>query len=265
MIIMGNMENLTLSVRTEYGHFSPSLNATNCPPSPSSIPCNIALSYNCPSSLSNSNYFDIISLSIPQINTFSFYLNCNIAFNNTSFEYSGLILICLATGILTLATQLGRWNSFNGYGIKYGYKMIGFISSSVLIVGVLSLYEVTIAQIILDIGNTVTIMFSVSILAIEGLYFLKIKPIEKIILKKGEWIKIRILDILGVGLSIPIVILWWFLESSWIFADLLAIILVISTIKVFKFVSMKIALTAYLVMVSIYITGTILISISLQN
>lgn len=60
--------------------------------------------------------------------------------------------------------------------------MIFFISGCVLAMAVLSLYEPGVAGIILDVGNTVTIVFSVSVLAIEGLYFLKIKPIERVII-----------------------------------------------------------------------------------
>jgi hypothetical protein len=83
--------------------------------------------------------------------------------------------------ILIAATNFGRWNSFNGYGIKYGYKMVIFITGSILAMDLLSLYEPFVAEIILDIGNTVTIIFAVSVLAIEGLYFLKLKPIERVI------------------------------------------------------------------------------------
>jgi hypothetical protein len=77
--------------------------------------------------------------------------------------------------------------------------------------------------------------------------------------------RIRILDVLGVAASIPIVVLWWLLESTWIFSDVLGVILVVSVIKVFKFVSLKIALLAYLIIVSIYIAGTIIVSVQMDK
>ena len=83
--------------------------------------------------------------------------------------------------ILIVANKMGRWNAFAGYGIKYEYKMILFISGSILTVGLFSLYKPAVASVILDIGNTVTIIVSVSVLAIEALYFTKIRAIQKVI------------------------------------------------------------------------------------
>ena len=76
---------------------------------------------------------------------------------------------------------MGRWNAFGGYGIKYEYKMILFVSISIVTVGLLSLYKPAAASVILDIGNTVSIIVSVSVLAIEALYFTKIKRIQQVI------------------------------------------------------------------------------------
>jgi hypothetical protein len=65
--------------------------------------------------------------------------------------------------------------------------------------------------------------------------------------------------------SIPVVVAWWFWYTSWIFSDILSILLVISIIKVFKFVSFKVALVAYLVMLAIYSTSDIVISVTYKN
>lgn len=73
------------------------------------------------------------------------------------------------------------------------------------------------------------------------------------------------LDIVGVLTSVPVVVAWWLLEDNWIFSDVMSVLLIISVIKVFKFVSLKVALTAYLVMVSIYSAADIFISIKFQN
>ncbi len=137
------------------------------------------------------------------------------------------------------------------------------MSGSILTVGLLSLYEPFAAGIILDIGNTVTIIFAVSVLAIEGLYFFKLKPIERVIFSR-ESVKIRIMDILGVIASVPVVVLWWLLDGNWVLSDMLGAMLVISVIKVFKIVSFKVGLIAYLSMVTIYLAAYILISVRLE-
>jgi hypothetical protein len=72
------------------------------------------------------------------------------------------------------------------------------------------------------------------------------------------------MDILGVVASVPVVVLWWLLDSNWVFSDILGAMLVISVIKVFKIVSFKVGLVAYLSMVTIYIAAYIVISVRLE-
>lgn len=127
---------MNLSITTQYNHFQPKINASSC----TNNNCIINIQNNCPSPLTSSNYFDVVTLHIAPLGSFSYNLNCNISHNVTYFEYGGLVLIFFATMILILAANLGRWNSFGGYGIEYGYKMIALITSSILTVGILSLY-----------------------------------------------------------------------------------------------------------------------------
>lgn len=74
-------------------------------------------------------------------------------------------------------------------------------------------------------------------------------------------INIRVMDIIGVLLSIPVAVAWWLLDKNWIITDLISICIIISVIKVFKFVSFKIALVAYIVMVCVYSAADIVIAI----
>lgn len=76
---------------------------------------------------------------------------------------------------------------------------------------------------------------------------------------------IRLIDILGVLISIPVVLGWWYAGQNWIFSDILSVILIVTIIKVFKFVSFKVALVAYLLMVTIYSTADVIIAIRYQN
>jgi hypothetical protein len=95
------------------------------------------------------------------------------------------------------------------------------------------------------------------------LYFLKIPCIQK-----KYYIKtfaIRIIDVLGVLISISVTIGWWLSGLNWIFSDILSILFIVSVIKVFKFVSFKVALIAYLVMVTMYSASDIVIATLYQN
>jgi hypothetical protein len=162
-----------------------------------------------------------------------------------------------------MAASLSRWNSFSGYGIEYGYLMITLVSSSILTVGLLGIYAPKAADIVLDIGNTISIIAAISIVSIEVLYFFRISRLQTRF--KFKKIVIRPIDIIGVLLSIPVVVGWWLTGRNWIFSDILSIIIIVSVIKVFKFVSFKVALIAYLVMVSLYSAADILISIRYHN
>lgn len=127
---------MDLSISTQYNNFQPQLNASSCDVNT----CTISIQNNCPTTLTSNNYFDIVTLKIAPLGSFTYNLNCNITYNVAYFEYGGIILIFLATLVLILAANVGRWNAFGGYGIEYGYKMIALVTSSILIVGILSLY-----------------------------------------------------------------------------------------------------------------------------
>jgi hypothetical protein len=76
---------------------------------------------------------------------------------------------------------------------------------------------------------------------------------------------VRILDVLGVLMSIPVVVGWWVSGRNWVFSDILSVVLIVSIIKVFKFVSFKVALVAYLIILALYVTSSVVIAAKYQN
>jgi hypothetical protein len=77
----------------------------------------IQISHNCPLQLDNENYFDIVQLTITDIGTFSYELNCNQEFYPTNFEWGQFIISVCATVVLIFATVFARLESFGGSGI----------------------------------------------------------------------------------------------------------------------------------------------------
>jgi hypothetical protein len=59
-------------------------------------------------------------------------------------------------------------------------------------------------------------------------------------------------------LGLSLVFAWWFSNKNWILSDCLSICIVVSAIKIFKFVSLKIALVSYASMLAITIIGAVL-------
>ncbi len=173
------------------------------------------------------------------------------------------MLIIVATVMLILATYMGRWNSFNGYGIQYGYKMIGFVTTSILTVGLLGIFKPNATEILMSVVDTISIIIAGTVIGIEGFYFMRTGwlTIEKTVFK----LRFRVMDVLGFLFGCCLVGGWWAADRNWIYTDIMAIMLIIAIIKVFKFVSFKVALIAYLIMVAMYIAASVIIVFVYQN
>jgi len=99
-----------------------------------------------------------------------------------------------------------------------------------------------------------------TIVFIEILYAVfKTDFLRQSLIIKG--ITIRIIDIIGFLLSIPVAIGWWLSNKNWIISDIISICIIISMIKVFKFISFKTALVAYIIIIIIYSAGNIIIAV----
>jgi hypothetical protein len=52
--------------------------------------------------------------------------------------------------------------------------------------------------------------------------------------------------------------IWWFTSKNWIVSDLISICIIWTLIKIFKYTSLKVALFAYLLFLSLQIIGFVL-------
>jgi len=88
------------------------------------------------------------------------------------------------------------------------------------------------------------------------MFFLNFRVLNKFF--EIKTIKIRVLDIVGVLLSIPVACGWWFSQKNWIISDFISTCMILSCIKIFKITSFKIALLAYALLFILYIISAIL-------
>lgn len=58
-------------------------------------------------------------------------------------------------------------------------------------------------------------------------------------------ISIRIVDIMGSVIGLALTFGWWFSGKNWVISDIIAISIIFASIKVFKFVSLKMALICF--------------------
>ena len=65
------------------------------------------------------------------------------------------------------------------------------------------------------------------------------------------------MDVLCLFLGAGVVSIWWFTSKNWIISDVLTICMAISTIKVFKITSLKIAILMLLLSLSLFVAGAV--------
>ena len=188
--------------------------------------------------------------------TFTYSINCNIMYNDINYDLGRLIIIFVATIFLTIAVNFAKLNAFDGIGIEYNVKWIGLVSLSMLVVGLLGLFLPNVGEIVVQVASVGAILICCSLIFIELMYYFN----WKILLKHFEikTLKIRILDILGLLLSVPVVIGWWFSNNNWILSNLISFCIVLSCIKVIKITSFKVALMAYGILFILYIIAAVL-------
>ena len=59
--------------------------------------------------------------------------------------------------------------------------------------------------------------------------------------------------------------IWWFTHKNWIMSDILTTCIVISTIKVFKFTSLKLALVSYVLLLILFVAAAIVPPVLFQQ
>ena len=74
---------------------------------------------------------------------------------------------------------------------------------------------------------------------------------------------IRVMDILGFVIGVGVEIGWWFSGYSWIISDIIFTCMMIATIKLFKFWSLRVALFCFVLLT--LVLGTFMIISSLIN
>jgi hypothetical protein len=171
-----------------------------------------------------------------------------------------LIIITISTIILSLSTLFSRFNSFDGGGLTFNIWWILVVSLSVLLIGLMSIFLPGITTTIMDVVSWISTIACVSIALIEILYsslktdFMR----QRFCLSR---LSIRMVDIIGVLLSIPVALAWWLTNKNWIVSDFISICIVVSIIKVFKLISFKMALIAYVVMLVLYSAGYVVVAL----
>ena len=115
----------------------------------------------------------------------------------------------------------------------------------------------------MSIVDTISIIAAGTVVGIEGLYFMRTGwlSVERTVFK----LRVRVMDILGLVVGCLLVGGWWAADRNWIYTDLMAIMLIIAIIKVFKFVSFKVALIAYFIMVTMFIAAAVVIVFVYHN
>mgnify|MGYP000844666936 FL=1 len=66
------------------------------------------------------------------------------------------------------------------------------------------------------------------------------------------------MDMVGFACGLGVLFGWWYSHKNWILSDVISVCMVVSFIKIFKFVSFKIALLSYFLVLVMVTVGDVL-------
>jgi len=248
-----NLGTPNVTVSSYYGHFSPSVGIMNC----SGSNCTVAIYHNCPTKLTSKNYFDIVKLNIQNLDTFYYYLSCNKDYEPVYFEWGQIIITLCATIILIFTTLTARLDAYNGSGLQFGVKWIIAAGAATFVIGILAIYLPFVAGPLVDVISWLVGIVAVGIVVLDVLYHF----LRHTFMSRGchlDKIPVRYIDVLSLLMGLAWLMIWWFTGKNWIVSDLVSICIVWSIVKVFKYTSLKIAIFAYLLFLSLQIVGFVL-------
>ena len=127
-----------------------------------------------------------------------------------------------------------------------------------VVIGLLTLFAVEVAAPLLDVISWIMGTLGASIVTLDMMF-----PLVKHTWLRDGWkygkyrLRVRYMDVLALSIGLGLVLAWWFTDKNWILSDVLSCCIVMAMVKVFKIVSLKIALFSSFVVLGIFIIGTI--------
>lgn len=248
---------VSLSISTRYNYFSPYLNASSCLGTIENPSCALEIYNNC--SNNYFHFFDTFELTVafsspPSTSKLYYNFICDDTQISNAFEAGLIVLIAYASIIIGVATRYSLAHSWNNR-----YYAIGFPS---IVVFVLAL-STGVFFIISNISNS-TLAISDLLLVLSTLYgaFSTMVCFTEILYKRHKYLnlevrlkklKLKLLDILGLLLGAGLEAAWWFSNRNWILSDVLFTFMLVTTIKLFKFRSLFMAVVCFSLVTVVFV------------
>lgn len=115
--------NFTAEISTQYGHFTPTLNTSSCSGS-----CSITIWNNCPTAVTSSNYFDVLTIQLSGVPAVSYRVWCNQNYRPNTFQWGLFIIILGVTVLISLAAIYSKAWSLGGNGVNINYWIVGVLA-----------------------------------------------------------------------------------------------------------------------------------------
>ena len=163
-----------ISYTTRFNNFVPQITPTSC-----SGNCVVNITNNCPNPFSSYNYFDEINLSIGNLPTISYKVDCQDSFVPIVFQWGLFVLIILVTALMFSASYLSRCQSFNGVGVALGFKMLVGMTVLILVGSLIGAFFITVANGIVEVISSILGTLCVGLCCNEILWMLSIPCLNK--------------------------------------------------------------------------------------
>ena len=262
LLIFRNLtEEAHVRVSTRYGFLSPTLNASTCLGSTEEPNCSLAILNNC-RDVTYFRFFDTIELEVNltvggrvlQESVFVYNLICDSSRVRNSYEVGLLVLVIYAGIVITITSRFSLARSWNNREYEIGMFSVLFFALALATISFFLLSNMqdskkAISYFVLACSLAYG-LFSIMLCLTEALY-----KRSKYLNLQCQWlkIKVRVMDVIGLLAGGAVVGGWWFSGGNWILTDVIFTCMLVTTIKVFKFKSLKICVFSFVFLTSLII------------
>ena len=188
---------------------------------------------------------------------------CNSSFTTNTFEWGLLIEIVLCTILITIVAIYSKAWSIGGNGITVTLPLIIGFNIVLIIGGVIAAFSLEAVNVCVEVLSWIFGTIGVGLCFNEIIWLFKLACLKMGIKLKG--FDIRIMEGISLVVGLGVCFGWWFSNKNWIVNDIVAVCMTVASIKVLKFISMRISIICFCITSAVQLVFVILINFVIQR
>lgn len=172
---------------------------------------------------------------VTSVGELEYLINCNPDQFYKPFEWGLLLLIMIATLVLTLGSLYSRAWSYGGVGYEISNKAIIIFNFGLLFFIILGYVVPDIVSLLARIFGSIVGALGVGVCISETIWLSHNKNYLK---KVYKWF--RLIDVISYGVGLLFIPLYWLLNGQWFVNDIMAICSTVALMKLLKIRSLSV-------------------------